>query len=84
MPGLLLVWILGNPLFSLAPNALYRPKKVTTASSDSQLPPLVLLPRNGVLCERFANLSNPQSEDEAGKVYTLFIGDTVLVNKVKG
>ena len=32
----------------------------------------------------FANLSNPQSEDEAGKVYALFIGDTVLVNKVKG
>ena len=30
----------------------------------------------------FANLSNPQAEDAAGKVYALFIGDTVLVNNV--
>lgn len=30
----------------------------------------------------FSNLSNPESEDEAGKTYALFIGDIVLVNEV--
>ena len=29
-----------------------------------------------------ADLSNPHSEDEAGKNYSLFIGDTVLVGEV--
>ena len=30
----------------------------------------------------FANLSNPHADDAAGKVYALFVGDTVLVNNV--
>ena len=46
---------------------------------------VTLLYRNGVLYPNigFANLSNPQAEDAAGKVYALFIGDTVLVNNVE-
>lgn len=31
----------------------------------------------------FANLSNPDAEDEQGKVYALFIGDIVQVNEVR-
>ena len=31
----------------------------------------------------FSNLSNPDAEDETGKNYALFIGDTVLVNEVR-
>ena len=30
----------------------------------------------------FANLTNTKAEDEASRVYALFIGDTVLVNEV--
>lgn len=30
-----------------------------------------------------SNLSNPEASDKEGKVYALFIGDTVMVNEVK-
>ena len=30
----------------------------------------------------FSDLTNPESKDDQSKKYALFIGDTVLVNKV--
>ena len=46
--------------------------------------PLLLLPPGMVFNINlgFANLTNPKAEDEASRVYALFIGDTVLVNEV--
>ena len=38
-----------------------------------------------VLCVNvgLADLTNPRAEDDAGRTYSLFIGDTVLVGEVR-
>ena len=81
--GLLLVWSLESLLYRLVQSVHYPSGKVgiqdATLMSRGRFLGMVFCVNMG-----FANLSNLSAEDEQGKVYALFIGDTVLVNEVMG